>query len=307
MLERLQKKWNVSALRLALIIAIFAIGGSLTGYAGRKLLVFSGVEKGFLWIILYILLITIIWPFAVLLVSIPFGQFSFFKNYIQRIGKRMMGGKSLVGGRESIVASHEAQSSLMTKNYQLPTNLAIFASGAGSNAQKIIDHFKNHSSIKIGLIVCNRPGAGVLSIAERENIPSLLIEKEKFFRGDGYVPELKEKTIDFIVLAGFLWKIPSALIKAYTGKIVNIHPALLPKYGGKGMYGHFVHEAVIASGDTESGITIHYVDEIYDHGKIIFQDKCEVAPTDTAESLAQKIHELEHKNYPAVIGRLLLK
>ncbi|MBS1608405.1 MAG: phosphoribosylglycinamide formyltransferase [Bacteroidetes bacterium] len=185
--------------------------------------------------------------------------------------------------------------------------IAIFASGAGSNAQKIIDHFRNHSSIKVALIICNKPGAGVLSIAERENIPALLIEKEKFFRGDSYVPELKEKNIDFIVLAGFLWKIPPALIKAYTGKIINIHPALLPKYGGKGMYGHFVHEAVIASGDKESGITIHYVDEVYDHGKIIFQDKCAVLSTDTAESLAQKIHELEHKNFPVVIETLLTR
>jgi formyltetrahydrofolate-dependent phosphoribosylglycinamide formyltransferase len=307
MLERLQKKWNVSGLRLALIIAIFAIGGSLTGYAGRKLISFLGIEKGSLWIVLYILLITIIWPFAVLLVSIPFGQFSFFKNYIQRIGKRMMGKKPGVNSQESGVASDEVRSLLPANDYRLPTNIAIFASGAGSNAQKIIDHFRNHSSIKISLIVCNKPGAGVLSISEREKIPFLLIEKEKFFRGDGYVPELKEKNIDFIVLAGFLWKIPSALIKAYTRKIINIHPALLPKYGGKGMYGHFVHEAVIASGDKESGITIHYVDEIYDHGKIIFQDKCIVLPTDTAESLAQKIHELEHKNFPAVIEKLLMK
>lgn len=308
MFERLQTKWNVSGLRLALIIAIFALGGSLTGYASRKLMIFLGIEKSFLWIVLYIVLVTIIWPFAVLLVSLPFGQFSFFKNYIQRIGERMMGKKSLADSRESGVASHEAKSSLMTPGSQLPTHhIAIFASGAGSNAQKIIDHFRNHVSIKPGLIVCNKPGAGVLGIAKRENIPFLLIEKEKFFRGDGYVPELKEKNIDFIVLAGFLWKIPSALIKAYSGRIINIHPALLPKYGGKGMYGHFVHEAVIASGDKESGITVHYVDEIYDHGKIIFQDKCEVVPTDTAETLAQKIHELEHKNFPAVIEKLLMK
>ncbi|MBS1575366.1 MAG: phosphoribosylglycinamide formyltransferase [Bacteroidetes bacterium] len=194
-----------------------------------------------------------------------------------------------------------------TGDSSFTAQIAIFASGAGSNAQKIIDHFRNHSSIKVALIICNKPGAGVLSIAERENIPALLIEKEKFFRGDSYVPELKEKNIDFIVLAGFLWKIPPALIKAYTGKIINIHPALLPKYGGKGMYGHFVHEAVIASGDKESGITIHYVDEVYDHGKIIFQDKCAVLSTDTAESLAQKIHELEHKNFPLVIETLLTR
>jgi len=302
MLERLQKKWNVSGLRLVLIIAIFAIGGSLTGYAGKKLINLFNIEKGVLWVIVYILLITIIWPFAVLIVSLPFGQFSFFKNYILRIGVKLG-----VFSRESGVHSNETGPQLSTKDPQLTTHIAIFASGAGSNAQKIIDHFRHHSLIRISLIVCNKPGAGVLAIAGKENIPSILIDKEKFFRGDAYVPELKERGISFIVLAGFLWKIPSALTKAFPGKIINIHPALLPKYGGKGMYGRFVHEAVIAAGDKESGITIHYVDEIYDHGKIIFQDKCIVLPTDTPDTLAQKIHELEHKNFPAVIEKLLLK
>ena len=302
MLERLQKKWNVSGLRLVLIIAIFAIGGSLTGYAGKKLINLFSIEKGVLWVIVYILLITIIWPFAVLIVSLPFGQFSFFKNYILRIGVKLG-----VFSRESGVHSNETGPQLSTKDPQLTTHIAIFASGAGSNAQKIIDHFRHHSLIRISLIVCNKPGAGVLAIAGKENIPSILIDKEKFFRGDAYVPELKERGISFIVLAGFLWKIPSALTKAFPGKIINIHPALLPKYGGKGMYGRFVHEAVIAAGDKESGITIHYVDEIYDHGKIIFQDKCIVLPTDTPDTLAQKIHELEHKNFPSVIEKLLLK
>ena len=148
--------------------------------------------------------------------------------------------------------------------------IAIFASGAGSNAQKIIDHFRDHTTIKIGLIVCNKEGAGVLSIATKEAIPSLLIDKERFFRGDAFVADLQQYAVDFIVLAGFLWKIPVKLIQAYPNKIINIHPALLPKYGGKGMYGNFVHEAVIASNDIESGITIHYVDELYDHGGVIF-------------------------------------
>jgi phosphoribosylglycinamide formyltransferase-1 len=159
----------------------------------------------------------------------------------------------------------------------------------------------------VSLIICNKPGAGVLSIAARENISSIIIDKEKFFRGDAYIPELKEKNIDFIVLAGFLWKIPSPLIKAYSGKIINIHPALLPNYGGKGMYGNRVHEAVIANGDKESGITIHYVDEIYDHGQIIFQAKCDVLPDDTADTLAKRIHELEHKHFPRVIEEILTK
>ncbi len=183
--------------------------------------------------------------------------------------------------------------------------IAVFASGAGSNAQKIIDHFRQSEKIKIALIVCNKPDAGVLTIAAKEKIPSLIIEKEKFFRGNAYVDELTKAGIDFIVLAGFLWKIPGALIKAFPDKIINIHPALLPDYGGKGMYGHHVHQSVIDNKEKESGITIHYVDEKYDHGHIIFQAKCPVLPTDTAESLAQKIHQLEHEHYHEVIAGLL--
>lgn len=185
------------------------------------------------------------------------------------------------------------------------TRIAIFASGAGSNAQKIIDHFRDSDRINVSLVVCNKPGAGVLQIAAKEEIPSLVIEKEKFFRGNAYTDELQEAGIDFIILAGFLWKIPAALIRAYPGKIVNIHPALLPAYGGKGMYGHHVHQAVIDHQEKESGITIHYVDEQYDHGDIIFQAKCPVLESDTADSLAGRIHQLEHQHYPAVIEQLL--
>lgn len=179
--------------------------------------------------------------------------------------------------------------------------IAIFASGTGSNAQKIIDFSKKSGIFEVSLIVCNKPGAGVLGIAEREGIPSLLIEKERFFRGDAFIPELKNFGVNMVVLAGFLWKIPENLIKMYRGHIINIHPALLPKYGGKGMYGHKVHEAVITAGETESGITIHQVDEIYDHGQIIAQATCEVLPTDTPDTLAQRIHQLEHANYPKTI------
>lgn len=187
----------------------------------------------------------------------------------------------------------------------MPTNIAIFASGAGSNAQKIIDHFRNHEQVHIALIVCNNPLAGVVQIAEQEKIKSLLIERQRFLKGDAYLPELEQAGIQFIVLAGFLWKIPQLLIEAYPQKIINIHPALLPKYGGKGMYGHKVHEAVINSGDAESGITIHYVDEHYDHGDTIFQATTAVDKDDTPHSLAQKIHALEHRHYPLVIAELL--
>ena len=184
--------------------------------------------------------------------------------------------------------------------------IAIFASGAGSNAKKIIEYFEGHRLITVSLIVCNKPDAGVLKIADQTGIPTLLIEKEKFFRGNAYIDELKERGIGFIVLAGFLWKIPDTLIKAYPGKIINIHPALLPNYGGKGMYGGFVHEAVITNKDKESGITIHYVDEHYDHGDIIFQARCPIEETDSPESLAKKIHALEHKYYPEVIEKTIL-
>ncbi|HMU45016.1 MAG TPA: phosphoribosylglycinamide formyltransferase [Chitinophagaceae bacterium] len=183
--------------------------------------------------------------------------------------------------------------------------VAIFASGTGSNAEKIIDHFRRHRQVSISLIVSNNPEAGVLKIARKENIPSLVIEKESFLKGDAYVDELKKHGIDFIVLAGFLWKIPLTLIKAYPGKIINIHPALLPKFGGKGMYGRHVHEAVMASGEQQSGITIHFVDEIYDHGKIIFQASCPVKKDDTAHSLSARVLQLEHEHYPLIIEELL--
>lgn len=180
--------------------------------------------------------------------------------------------------------------------------IAIFASGAGSNAKKIIEYFqRNDKSAEVKLIVCNKPGAGVLTIAHEHNIKTLVIEKNKFFEGNGYVDELKNEGVDLIVLAGFLWKIPFSLIKAYPNKIINIHPALLPKYGGKGMYGKFVHEAVISNKEAESGITIHYVDEIYDHGNIIFQARCPVGENDTPQTLAFKVQQLEHEHFPGII------
>jgi formyltetrahydrofolate-dependent phosphoribosylglycinamide formyltransferase len=287
MLERLQKKWKVNGWRLALIIATFAIGGSLTGYAARKLMPFLGIETTWLWILIYILLVTLLWPVAVLLISIPLGQFSFFIKYIKKIGRRMGLGSSVKQGSNEMF------------------HIAIFASGAGSNAQKIIDHFKKNTRISVSLIVCNNPSAGVLKIADKEGISTLLIEKERFFRGDAYIKELRSKNTDLIVLAGFLWKIPSQLIRAFPNRIINIHPALLPKYGGKGMYGDAVHKAVINAREKESGITIHYVDEVYDNGKIIYQATCPVLPGDTAETLAQRIHQLEHKNYPEVVEKFL--
>lgn len=188
--------------------------------------------------------------------------------------------------------------------------IAIFASGAGTNAEKIIQHFtlqKNRGvSIEVALIVCNKPNAGVLQIATENKISTLIIEKETFFRTDAYINELKNAQIDCIVLAGFLWKIPSQLVAAYPNAIINIHPALLPKYGGKGMYGNIVHQTVIDNKEKQSGITIHYVDDLYDNGSIIFQAQCDVSENDTLETLATKVHFLEHTHYPRVIEEVIL-
>lgn len=184
--------------------------------------------------------------------------------------------------------------------------IAIFASGAGSNAKNIIEYLTRtgNPAVKVSLVVCNNPGAGVLTIAANNNIPSLIIDKEKLFRGNGYVDELMAAKIDFIVLAGFLWKIPPVLIKAFHGKMINIHPALLPKYGGKGMYGRFVHEAVLANKENESGITIHYVDEVYDNGQTILQATCLISENDTPETLEKKVQVLEHRHFPAAVAFL---
>ncbi len=191
----------------------------------------------------------------------------------------------------------------------LPVRIAVFASGQGTNAREIIRFFNEPDrmvlgrKVEVALIVCNKPGAGVLQIAETAAIPLLLIEKEKFFRGSHYLEEFHARKISFIVLAGFLWKIPEELIRAYPDRILNLHPALLPRYGGRGMYGKAVHEAVVAARERQSGITIHYVDEIYDHGRIFFQASFNLSPDETPETLAERIHALEYKHYPAQIER----
>lgn len=315
MFDRLKKKWKVNGIQLTLILCTFAIGGSLTGYTARKLLGIFSIEQRWLWIILYIIVLTIIWPVAVYLISFPFGQSAFFTRYLKKIGKRFFGSRNIATDKsESVEVSSQSSNPLhFSTSGSLPNSdqrsnsvrIAIFASGTGSNAQKIIDYFRNSQTIKIALIVCNKPVAGVLNIAKNENIPSVLIEKDRFFGGDAYIAELNRHDISFIVLAGFLWKIPPGLILAFRGKIINIHPALLPSYGGKGMYGNKVHEAVIRAKEKESGISIHYVDEIYDHGDTIFQATCPVLEDDTPETLAQRIHQLEHKYYPRVIAELL--
>ncbi|WP_234735133.1 phosphoribosylglycinamide formyltransferase [Tellurirhabdus bombi] len=184
--------------------------------------------------------------------------------------------------------------------------IALFASGSGSNAEKIAEYFTNNDEVKVSLILSNNPKAGVIDRARRLHIPVLLFDRHTFYQTDEITELLQNQQIDLIVLAGFLWLLPPSLVKAFERRIINIHPALLPKFGGKGMYGHFVHEAVVAGGETESGITIHYVNEKYDEGDVIFQAKCVVEPTDTPEDVAKKIQVLEHQHFPKVIADLLL-
>ena len=284
-LQRLQTKWKVGTGQFWLILLTFALGGSLSGRLCSKILNLVFLEKNWAFWLIYPLVLTILWPISVIFVSFFTGQFRFFKGYLGRISGRFIG-----------------------KSTQ---HIAIFASGTGTNARKIIEFFEARAveypgkrPIKVSLIVCNVPGAGVLDIAKEKGIPTLLINKTEF-SATGYVESLHNSEINFIVLAGFLWKVPEVMVRAFPKAIVNIHPALLPKYGGKGMYGAKVHEAVIAAGEKESGISIHWVNEHYDEGDIIFQATCSVNSSDTSASLANKIHSLEHTHFAPTIEKLL--
>ncbi len=182
--------------------------------------------------------------------------------------------------------------------------IAILASGSGSNAQRLVEHFQGHEVAEVVLIGCDQPNAGVLQRAWDLGIPSYIFNGAHL-RDGTVLRELQGLQVDLIVLAGFLRLIPSAMVQAFPGRIVNIHPALLPKYGGKGMYGQHVHEAVIEAGERESGITIHLVNEHYDEGEHLFQARCPVLPEDTPETLAQRIHTLEHAHFPMVVDELI--
>lgn len=188
--------------------------------------------------------------------------------------------------------------------------IALFASGSGSNAEKIAAFFADTADVDITLLLTNNPKAGVIDRARRgfgggTHVPVLLFDRTTFYNTDRITQLLQEQRIDLIVLAGFMWLMPAGLVSAFPNRIVNIHPALLPKYGGKGMYGHFVHEAVVAAGETESGITIHFVNEHYDEGQIIFQASCAVRPTDTPDDVARSVQALEHAHYPRVVAEVL--
>lgn len=184
-------------------------------------------------------------------------------------------------------------------------NIAVFASGSGTNAEAIIRYFENHPSIKVALVLSNNPSAPVIKMAHQHQIISAIVSKN-FFEDEARMSALlQSQQIAFIALAGFLQLIPEWLVKKFPNRIVNIHPALLPKYGGKGMYGKKVHQAVLAAGETQSGMTIHFVNEKYDEGQIVLQQKAPIAPGETPETLAQKVLALEHLHYPQAIERLL--
>lgn len=184
--------------------------------------------------------------------------------------------------------------------------VAIFASGSGTNAENIALYFASNPKIEISLIISNKKDAYVLERAKKLGIPSYTFSKSEIEDATFVLDTLKEYEIDFIVLAGFLLKVPQPVLDAYPNKIVNIHPALLPKYGGKGMYGDAVHKAVVAAKETKSGITIHYINDRYDEGDIIFQASCEVLPDDSPEDVAQKVHKLEYEHFPRIIESIIL-
>jgi len=183
--------------------------------------------------------------------------------------------------------------------------LAIFASGSGSNAENIVNYFSNNASVYIDVIISNKPDAYVLERAGKLDIESFVFSKQDFMEPKNILQLLNERRIDFIVLAGFLLKIPEKIITEYSGRIVNIHPALLPKYGGKGMYGDNVHKAVVESGDGKTGITIHFVNDKYDEGDIIFQAECAVDKNDTYDMVARKVRQLEYRYYPEIIEKII--
>lgn len=184
-------------------------------------------------------------------------------------------------------------------------NIAIFASGSGTNAENIIKYFTDHPHIRVAVVLSNNPKAGVHERAKKLGVPSFTFSNEEFKQGFPVLKILAEYQVDFIVLAGFMNIISEAFLNAYPEKVINIHPALLPKHGGKGMYGMRVHEAVVAAKDKKTGITIHYINEYYDDGEIIFQADCPVSAQDTPERVAEKVHALEYEHFPHVIEELL--
>ncbi len=183
--------------------------------------------------------------------------------------------------------------------------IVIFASGSGSNAENIVKYFNNREDVEVTCILSNCKDAYVLERAKQLNIPSRVFSRQELYETDHILNLLHDLSTNLIVLAGFLWLVPNNIVKSFPNRIVNIHPALLPKYGGKGMFGHHVHQAVIDNHETESGITIHYVNDHYDKGDILFQARCKVEPNDSADDVAKKVHQLEYKHFPSVVEMVL--
>ncbi|MFZ2906635.1 MAG: phosphoribosylglycinamide formyltransferase [Cyclobacteriaceae bacterium] len=199
-------------------------------------------------------------------------------------------------------------STSLHQHTRTPTHrIAIFASGSGTNAEEIMKHFQHHDSIEVVMLLSNSPQAYALERAKKLSIPSKVFNRTIFRESEDVLIWLRDSSVTHIVLAGFMWLVPAYLIKAFPGKIINIHPALLPKFGGKGMYGMHVHEAVKTTGEKETGITIHEVNEQYDEGKILFQARCEVSSSDSPDDIAKRVHQLEYAYYPRVIEEWILK
>ncbi len=288
MFKKLQEKWGLSTQTFWIVFIAFGLTGTTTAFLTRYVTHWLGMDANSEWYYrLGVRLFMLLFGYQVILLSYGFllGQWAFFWKYELKLLRKLK----------------------ILPPATLKTPIAIFASGAGSNALKIMQYFDEHSTISVDLLICNKQGAGVIHHAEKQGVPVLLIEKDRFFRGDAYIPVLQQHRISFIVLAGFLWKIPASLIAAYPNKMLNIHPALLPKFGGKGMYGENVHRAVLDSGEKESGISIHLVNEHFDEGKVIFQSSCPIEPNETPHSLAQKVHQLEHAHYPRVIETFVVE
>ena len=281
MFTSLKKKGKVSSTDFFWIMICFAVTGTTTAWISKSITGWLEISQfSWLWWTLKISVLLIGYQIFLLFFGFCFGRFWFFWKYEKKLLSRL---------------------GILPKQKIL---LAIFASGAGSNAKKIIDYFKNHPSIKVSLIVCNKPGAGVINIANANGINILLINNADLVNGF-LLKKLSKKKINWIVLAGFLLKIPAEIIQAFPNRIINIHPALLPAYGGQGMYGNRVHAAVLQNKELFSGISIHFVDEHYDHGEIIAQHNCPVNDDDTTESLAEKIHILEHIHFAPAIEQVI--
>lgn len=194
---------------------------------------------------------------------------------------------------------------LFNPSPEMKKRIAIFASGTGTNAENIIRFFNNHPHAEVQLVLSNSVKAEVLQKASALGVKTVVFDRNALYESDRIAKLLQENSIDFIVLAGFLWLFPESILKDFPNKVINIHPALLPKYGGKGMYGIHIHRAVIEKKEHETGITIHYVNPVYDEGEIIFQAKTKVTPTDSAEDVARKIALLEQEHFPSIIEKII--